>query len=249
MIDKEIERCRYDNRAKLLLNANKFDHVNKIPVYLNAPYEYYFKLLEREGEQSKILEIGSGMGENTKLLLDFGFDIVASDISPKSVEIMNKRFSNYAGFSSKVADMEKLPFNNESFDIVCCAGSLSYGDNEAVINEIYRVLKPEGKIIVVDSLNNNLIYRLNRYIHYLKGDRSKSTLARMPTLSLLEKYGEKFGFSDTRYFGSIVWLFPILSIFFSEDVLSKISSWIDKKFRIKKSAFKFVMLVSKEKKC
>ena len=37
--------------------------------------------------------------------------------------------------------MEKLSFKNESFDIICCADSLSYGDNNKVMNEIYRVLK------------------------------------------------------------------------------------------------------------
>ena len=39
-------------------------------------------------------------------------------------------------FSAEVVDMEKLPF-----DVVCSAGSLSYGDNEVVMNEIYRALK------------------------------------------------------------------------------------------------------------
>jgi ubiquinone/menaquinone biosynthesis C-methylase UbiE len=35
------------------------------------------------------------------------------------------------------------------------AGSLSYGDNDIVMNEIYRVLKLQGVFIAIDSLNNN----------------------------------------------------------------------------------------------
>ena len=55
-----------------------------------------------------------------------------------------QKYSKYKNFFSKVADMEKLPFKNESFDVICSAGSLSYGDNNRVINEIYRVLKLGG---------------------------------------------------------------------------------------------------------
>jgi hypothetical protein len=36
-------------------------------------------------------------------------------------------------------------------------------------------LKNKGAFIAIDSLNNNPIYRLNRYLHYLKGERSLST--------------------------------------------------------------------------
>ena len=55
--------------------------------------------------------------------------------------------------------MEKLPFRDNSFDAICSAGSLSYGDNLIVMNEIYRLLKTGGSFIAVDSLNNNPIFR------------------------------------------------------------------------------------------
>ena len=170
MIDKDIEKHRYDNRANIFLDSNNLYHFDKIPTYLNTPYQYYFHLLEEKSGQSKLLEIGAGMGENTSSLLDMSFKVTSTDISSKSVEVMRNRFSKYSNFSVEVADMEKLPFNNESFDVVCSAGSLSYGDNDTVLNEIHRVLKPDGAFIAIDSLNNNPIYRFNRYMHYLKGD-------------------------------------------------------------------------------
>ena len=246
MIDKDIERRRYDNRAKFRLNANKLNHINKIPKYLNIPYKHYFKLLEGLHDQPKLLEIGAGMGENTDLLLDMQFEITSTDISQKSVEVMRGMFSDNADFSAEVADMEKLPFNNESFDVVCSAGSLSYGDNDVVMNEIYRVLKRGGVMIAVDSLNDNPIYRLNRYMHYLKGNRSKSTLIRMPTISLIDKYTEKFGYAEVKFFGAITWIFPLLSKILSEQAVIKLSNWIDIKFNIRESAFKFVIMLEKK---
>ena len=144
MIDKDIEKHRYDNRANIFLDSNNFYQVDKIPAYLNTPYQYYFHLLEEKSGQSKLLEIGAGMGENTSPLLDMSFKVISTDISSKSVKVMKGKFSGYSNFSTKVADMEALPFDNESFDVVCSAGSLSYGDNDMVMNEIYRVLKRGG---------------------------------------------------------------------------------------------------------
>ena len=220
MIDKDIEKIRYDKRAELLLNTDRIRHLEKSKKYLNTPYEHYFKVLkEQESCQSKLLEIGAGMGENTEPLVDMTYEVCATDISPKSVKLMNNVFYECANFSAEVADMEKLPFDDESFNVVCSAGSLSYGDNAVVMNEIYRVLKPEGVMIVVDSLNNNPIYRFNRYIHYLKGNRSKSTLVRMPTISLIDKYTKKFGHVEVKFFGAITWIFPLLSKVLTEQVI------------------------------
>ena len=118
MIDKDIEKHRYDNRANIFLDSNNLYHFDKIPTYLNTPYQYYFHLLKRKSGQSKLLEIGAGMGENTSSLLDMSFKVTSTDISSKSVEVMRNRFSKYSNFSVEVADMEKLPFNNESFEMV-----------------------------------------------------------------------------------------------------------------------------------
>ena len=59
MIDKDIERNRYNIKAKLLLNKGVYSNIT--PAYLNAlSYEYYFRTLEgKRGKQAKLLEIGA----------------------------------------------------------------------------------------------------------------------------------------------------------------------------------------------
>ena len=47
--------------------------------------------------------------------------------------------------------------------------ALSYGDNDLVLKNVYQKLKPGGYFVCVDSLDNNIIYRINRYLHYLRG--------------------------------------------------------------------------------
>jgi ubiquinone/menaquinone biosynthesis C-methylase UbiE len=244
MNDKYIEIKRYDDRAQKILVAKKY--YKKIPQYITIPYKYYFSFIKKL-KKNKLLEIGAGTGENTLRLIKMKFSICATDISPRSVEVLNKKYSKYKNFSSKVADMEKLPFKNDSFDVICSAGSLSYGDNNLVMNEIYRVLKFGGVVVLVDSLNDNPIYRLNRYINYIKGNRTESTLKRMPNLNLIDEYIKKFGYGKIKFFGSISWAFPILKLLLSEKLITKISNLVDKYFKIKKSAFKFVLILNKKK--
>ncbi len=243
MNDKQIEINRYNEKAQKILNTKQYQI--KIPSYLNSANEYYFRSFKKFKKNLKLLEIGAGAGENTSRILKMSFNVCATDLSPKSVELMSIRFSKYKNFTTMVADMEKLPFKNESFDVICSAGSLSYGDTNKVMNELYRVVKIGGSIIFVDSLNDNPIYRINRYINYIKGDRSKSTLERIPDINLINEYTKKFGYGKVKYFGAITWTFPILNLVFKEKFITKISNWIDKKFKINKSAFKFVLTCKK----
>jgi ubiquinone/menaquinone biosynthesis C-methylase UbiE len=245
MNDKDVEKYRYDGRAKKLLGLKNYEILRQDPRYLQPAVSSYRSLLEQISPGSKVLEIGAGMGEHTEMLLELGLVVCATDISTKSVEILVDRFADRPFFSAETADMESLPFGDNTFNVVCSAGSLSYGDNSLVMNEIHRVLDNGGAFIALDSLSNNPIYKLNRYLHFLRGNRSKSTLERMPTVDLINSYAVKFGNMDVAYFGSLTWLFPILTKFFSDESIEAISNRFDTIISVKKSAFKFTMKVTK----
>jgi ubiquinone/menaquinone biosynthesis C-methylase UbiE len=241
MNDKRLEENRYDSRALNYSNTKEFNAYDSEKSYILDPIEDYYSLIRNISGSLRFLEIGAGMGENSEPILKAGHKLHSTDISSESVEIMKKRFQKYNTFSAETADMESLPFEDQSYDVVASSGSLSYGDNYKVLNEIYRVLKSGGIYIALDSLNNNPIYRFNRYIHYLKGNRSKSTLLRMPSLKLLNEYEKKFHETQVNFYGSLTWALPVLNIFLNEDTLRALSNKFDKKIKIKKSAFKFTM--------
>ncbi len=51
---------------------------------------------------------------------------------------------------AQVADAENLPFESDSFDVVYSFGVLHHTpDTQKAIDEVYRVLKPGGKIIIM----------------------------------------------------------------------------------------------------
>ena len=107
--------------------------------------------------------------------------------------------------------------------------------------EVRRVLRPGGTFICVDSLNHNPIYRLNRWVHYIMGERTKSTIVHMPTLKRIHAISKGFKSVEVRYFGSISYLMPILARVIGQVYAAKVSNAVDKFVNCRRSAFKFVL--------
>ena len=216
--DLDIERERYTKRAEInKKNSKNFQVKKRKNNLIDAPYiEIYFKSLIRNSKKGfKILEICCGEGECSGPILENYQDITFADLSKNSLDVIKKNYSSFLTKSIifKECNMEVLPFEKEIFDVVACAGGLSYGNNKLVLNEIHRVLKLNGIFIGIDSLNENPIYKLNRYMHYLRGNRTKSTLKRMPDRKLLKDYNQKFGTTNINYSGKLIWiLYPLSKI-------------------------------------
>lgn len=258
--DKELERSRYDRRASGLLSEPRsiggalnntgllMTGSMAVPVELRAPYVYYETLLERYLEDSEqALEICAGTGLHSGALLTHSKGkVICSDISEQSLQVL-KAIYGFAGdrLSVEVADMEQLPFDDQVFDVVSCAGGLSYGEPNLVMKEIWRVLKPGGHFVCVDSFNENPIYRLNRWLHYLRDERTKSTLLRMPRIITIQAYTDQFSHVDARYFGAIAWLSPALKALLGAFRAANLVDQTDKWVSVYRSAFKFVMVARK----
>jgi ubiquinone/menaquinone biosynthesis C-methylase UbiE len=186
---KVIEYERYNSKSEEKLND---PHINfgssgskAFPVYLQSPYIFFEEYAARViRSEMKVLDLCCGDGVHTVSLAKSNANVTAIDIAENSIKIaklraLHERLNN---IEFLVADVEKLNFGEQKFDIIILVGSLSYLDLTSLISQIKKYLKPEGKFICVDSLDHNLIYRTNRLIHYLCSRRSWSTLVRMPWL-------------------------------------------------------------------
>lgn len=96
----------------------------------------------------KILEIGSGTGANIWFLAKEGFDVYGIDGSEIGIEKTKTRL-NKENLKAKlyIGDVMKLPFRDNIFDGVIdneCIYANNYKDSKIIMNEVYRVLKPEG---------------------------------------------------------------------------------------------------------
>lgn len=246
--DKNIEKERFDKRA--LEKINEFDNKFKkgsseISESLRTPYLVFESLIDCYIKKNmEVLEVGSGNGQYTHSLLKNNARVIASDISENCLELIKKRYSNYfqKGFlKTKVADMESLPYENNRFDAVVIAGSLSYGDGNIVDKEISRVLKPRGIFLCVDSLNENYIYRTNRYLQYLMQKRSRLTIENMPDFNRINAIKKLYNKTTIQYFGKFSWLFIMLESIIGGEKSKKLSDYIDNRISINSLAFKFVL--------
>ena len=243
--DKVLEEKRYDKYAHSLRFVNTHTNHKILIPWLEEPYDYYNSLICKTFNfKSKVLELASGVGDRSEIIFNVSNNVILSDISEESLQVLSKRFEIYNPTLKKI-DIEDIEFPNETFDGVVCSGGLSYGDNFKVLNEIYRILKPNGTLILVDSLNHNPIYKWNRLIHFLRGDRSWSTLRRMPNMKLLMSYRETFKRVEIKFFGSLTWVMPTISRIIGDQKASSISTRADGLIRVNKSAFKFVMIATK----
>jgi ubiquinone/menaquinone biosynthesis C-methylase UbiE len=252
--DKCEERIRYDLAAQATSmpeSAEKIDESDfgeyRLPPALRTPYTYYdSRLRELITEGASVLELGAGTGNNTLVPLKAAGAITALDISGESLKVLRRRLTKF-GFPVQplIGDIESLPFRSGSFDFVISAGSLSYGNNTKVMGEILRVLKPGSIFVCVDSLNNNPIYRVNRFIHYLRGNRSKSTMLNMPSIRMIESYRANFASVETKFYGAGSFLARILDYLCGEARAQAVLDLVDRLIGVKRSAFKFVMIAKK----
>jgi SAM-dependent methyltransferase len=251
--DRLAELSRYDARAEALLTKWNLDRgrppsargSEAVELVFRAPYVFYERAIrDSVRPDDDVLELGAGMGLHTKVLVDTGARVTATDISRNALAVLYRNLGGPKAdrLNTCVADLGALPFADAAFDVVACAGSLSYGDAVETDAEVRRVLRPGGAFVAVDSLNHNPIYRLNRWMHYIRNRRTRGTLARMPRFSRIDAIVEHFRTSEVRCFGCISWMMPLLIRVIGSTRAARLSMAVDLILSVRRSAFKFVLI-------
>lgn len=113
----------------------------------------------RTGElpaQADVLEVGSGGGGNAEVFAERfpNWRITASDYDPDMVVLARERLERYGKrVHVTQADASSLGFPDQSFDLVISVGVWHHvGDWPKALAETARVLRPSGKLILVDLL-------------------------------------------------------------------------------------------------
>ena len=94
----------------------------------------------------KVLDVGTSTGTNLRLLNNMGFEEVTGlDLNPEAI-----RFCAEKGLGDvKLGDIENLPFENETFDLVLATDIIEHVDDDArAVRELQRVLAPGGKLLI-----------------------------------------------------------------------------------------------------
>jgi len=121
-------------------------------------------------KDKKYLDVACGTGDLGKLFLDYtdkDEEIISSDSNSKMIEKGKKRLSKYKNIKWVVAEAEKLPFENETFDFYTISFGLRNTKNlYKSLSEAYRVLKPGGRYMCLEFSkiqNSNLDFLYKNY--------------------------------------------------------------------------------------
>jgi ubiquinone/menaquinone biosynthesis C-methylase UbiE len=111
----------------------------------------------------KVLEIGCGLGTDGAQFAEAGADYTGVDLTEAAVDLARKRFELFdLPGSFQTADAEKLPFPDNSFDVVYSHGVLHHTpDTQKAIQEVHRVLRHGGHAIVMLYHRGSYNYRVN----------------------------------------------------------------------------------------
>jgi ubiquinone/menaquinone biosynthesis C-methylase UbiE len=134
----------------------------------------------KSGKNKTILDVGCGNGWVLSNFFRQGAKCFGLDLTQKAVDLSKERFKMINGSAFfLVANAEELPFQDSSFDVVTAMGVLHHTPKIAkAIEEIYRVLKPGGKIVLMLYHKNSILYRFYmplRLLYHVTRDRHFST--------------------------------------------------------------------------
>lgn len=106
------------------------------------------------GPGKRVLDLGAGSGKFTQPLVETGASLVAVEPS----EAMRAAFARrYPDLPCRAGSATELPFADGSFDAVACGQSFHWFATEAALQEIRRVLVPDGRLGLVWNLRDDAV--------------------------------------------------------------------------------------------
>lgn len=131
---------------------------------------------------ARILDAGCGSGDHARRLARRGFLVTGVDISTHILETARAKAAS-EGLTERCMfvreHLETLPFADGTYDAIHCRGVLMHiPDWERALGELCRVLKPGGRIAILEGNHAAIESRLVRLLRNLR--RSKSLVVVTP---------------------------------------------------------------------
>jgi len=143
----------------------------------------------------KILDVGAGTGGIVPYLLEaIGREgsIWAVDFAEEMVKIGRKKFQKERRVIFELASVEDLPYKDRFFDQIVCFGAFPHFDDKGkALEEMNRVLKSQGTLIIAHALSSVAL----RSHHQNCAPVSKDFL---PEEAKMRSFLEKAGFQLQR---------------------------------------------------
>jgi len=157
---------------------------------------FQYKYIKEKSEfnkykNKKVLEIGIGFGTEILQYARNGAKVYGIDLTNSAIRMSNKRFKleNLTGIFQQ-ANFKNLPYKDNTFDLVTSFGVLHHSkETQQGINEIYRVLKPGGRFIIMLYHKGFKYYFMKLFFHgVLRGE-----ILKYSSQQIVSRHSENFG--------------------------------------------------------
>lgn len=170
----------------------------------------------------RVLDLAGGTGDIAKLLmpqLTASGHVVVGDINQAMLDVGEARLIDagfYGRFTCQAMNAEELPFDDNSFDAITMAfGLRNVTDKQQALNEMYRVLTPGGKALVLEfsTVKQSILKKLYQLYSFkllpeigqrVTGDRDSyqylvESIEKHPGQTELKAMFEQSGFEMCKY--------------------------------------------------
>jgi SAM-dependent methyltransferase len=112
----------------------------------------------------RILDIGAGTGDDIEVLHQFG-NVHVIDINQQALDLI----PNHLVAEKRLGDACHLPYEDQSFDIVAAFDVLEHIEQDTqVVDEIARILKPGGHLLVTVPAHQWLFSAHDRHLNHVR---------------------------------------------------------------------------------
>ncbi len=152
MSDDNKTKQKYDRIAPIY---DKFEIIMEKAAFQGWRKKLWDKVEKNSKKDDRLLEAGVGTGKNIPYYPE-GLQYTAIDFSPKMLSRAKKKASDFSRNIEFIEmDIQKLDFPDNSFDfIVTSCVFCSVPDPVKGLQELKRVLKPEGKVYMLEHLRS-----------------------------------------------------------------------------------------------
>jgi SAM-dependent methyltransferase len=226
---KNQEALHYDKKALKKALNKKVSVFDKTLFKANEKYFTIIQSLLSNNNNLVILDYGCGTGEKHLHLCSDNVKLIGIDISEKSIEFA-KNLSSEKKYNAEfyVDDCEKTRFDNNTFDIILDFGTFSSLNLQSAVNEIVRILKPNGYLIAFETYGHNPLFNLKRKFNVLFGKRTSwagSHIIKKKDYEFISSFFEK---TEIYYFGLFTSLFVPLIILMPNKISNKFLTLLNK---------------------
>lgn len=152
------------------------------------------------GSRLRILDIGCGTGAMLDQLSKYG-DVVGADFSQEALKFCRER-----GLHTPLvrSDVRRMPFASNTFDVITAMDVVEHIDSDkAAMQEIYRVLRPGGRVFITVPAYRSLWSEHDEALHHY----------RRYTAPTVRDLMQRIGLNVERLSYTVTSLFPAIWVY------------------------------------